>query len=105
MFQMGGVGPMFGQLGHFLHFSSEAVPYAIERFSDEAQRLAGVVDRRLRDRPYLAGEYSIADIASFPWLARHERLGVDTDELPDFRRWLDAIARRPAVIRGMAPVE
>jgi GST-like protein len=104
MFQMSAVGPMLGQLGHFLFFTSESVPYAIERYSDEAQRLVEVVDRRLGDREFLAGDYSIADVACFPWLVRHERLGIDTDELPNFCRWIDAIAARPAVRRGLGPM-
>jgi len=105
MFQMGGIGPMLGQLGHFLYFTTDPAPYAVERFSNEAQRLATVVDRRLEGRDYLVGEYSIADVACFPWLARHERLGIDLDELPDLSRWLDAIATRPAVRRGLEAVE
>ena len=105
MFQMSAVGPMLGQLGHFLYFTSEPVPYAVERYSDEAQRLAIVIERRLEDRGYLTGEYSIADVASFPWFARHDRLGIDLDELPNFRRWIDAIAARPAVQRGLESVE
>jgi len=104
MFQMSAVGPVFGQLGHFLYAAPAAVPYAVERFSTEARRLAGVVDRRLAGRDYLVGDYSIADIASFPWLARHERLGIDLDELANLRRWLAVIAARPAVRRGLEPV-
>ncbi len=95
MFQMSAIGPMLGQLGHFLYFTTESVPYAVERYSDEAQRLAGVVDRRLADRDFLAGDYSIADIACFPWLARHERLGIDLDELPNLQRWIETIAYAP----------
>ncbi len=105
MFQMSAVGPMLGQLGHFLYFTSEPVPYAVERYSNEAQRLATVIDRRLEDRGYLTGEYSIADVASFPWFSRHDRLGIDLDELPNFRRWIDAIAARPAVRRGLEAME
>ena len=104
MFQMSAVGPMFGQLGHFLYFTPESVPYAVERYSNEAQRIAAVVDRRLEGRDYLVGGYSIADIASFPWLFRHGRLGIDLDELPNLSRWLDDIAARPAVQRGLAPI-
>ncbi|MEE4272934.1 MAG: glutathione S-transferase N-terminal domain-containing protein [Thermoanaerobaculales bacterium] len=103
MFQMGGIGPTLGQLGHFLYFAPEPVPAAVERFSGEAQRLAEVADGRLRGREYLADEYSVADIACYPWLARHERLGIDLDELPDLRRWLDTVGSRPAVRRAMAP--
>ena len=104
MFQMSAIGPMLGQLGHYLYSTPEPVPHAVERFSNEAQRLATVVDRRLEGRDYLAGDYSIADVASYPWLARHERLGIDLDELPNFRRWLSAITARPAVQRGLEPV-
>jgi len=104
MFQMSAVGPMLGQLGHFLYNASETVPYAVERYSNEAQRLAEVVDRRLVGRDYLVGNYSIADVACYPWLARHERLGIDLDNLPNLSRWLDAIAARPPVQRGLEPV-
>ncbi len=105
MFQKAAVGPIFGQLGHFLFAAPEPAPYAIERFANEVERLAGVLDRRLRGRPYLADEYSIADIASYPWLARHERLGLDLDELPELERWLDTIAARPAVRRALMPFD
>jgi len=104
MFQMSAIGPIYGQLGHFLYFTPESVPYAVERYSNEAQRLAAVVDRRLAGRDFLAGEYSVADIASFPWLVRHERLGIDLEELPNLSRWLDDIAARPAVRRGLEPL-
>ena len=104
MFQMGGIGPILGQLGHFLYFTPEPAPYAVERFSKEAQRLATVIDRRLEGRDYLVGDYSIADVASFPWLSRHERLGIDLDELPHLNRWLETIGARPAVKRGLEPV-
>jgi GST-like protein len=103
MFQMSGIGPIYGQLGHFLYFTSEPVPAAVERFSDEAQRLATVVDRRLEGRDYLVGDYSIADVACFPWLARNERLGIDLDELGNLRGWLDTIAARPEVRRALEP--
>jgi len=101
MWQMGGVGPMFGQAHHFRRFAKEKVPYAIDRYTSEARRLYGVLDRRLGEAEYMAGEYSIADIATFPWCARHEWQGVDLDEFPEVRRWYDAIAARPAVERGM----
>ena len=104
MFQMSAVGPMLGQLGHFLYFTPEPQAYSVERYSDEAQRLAEVVNRRLEDRDFLAGGYSIADVACFPWLARHERLGIDLDELPNFRRWIETITARPAVQRGLVSV-
>jgi GST-like protein len=102
MFQMGGVGPMFGQAHHFLRAAPEQVPYGIKRYTDEARRLYGVLDRRLAESAFLADEYSIADIATFPWIARHEWHKVDLAEFPNVKRWYDTIGRRPAVVRGMA---
>ncbi|HEX5611510.1 MAG TPA: glutathione S-transferase N-terminal domain-containing protein [Burkholderiales bacterium] len=102
MFQMGGVGPMFGQTHHFLRTAREQVPYAIERYSRETRRLYGVLDRRLGEAPFLAGEYSIADMATYPWVARHEWHKVDLADFPQVKRWFDAIGARPAVARGMA---
>jgi len=100
MFQMGGVGPMFGQANFFFRLQ-EKVPYAIERFRKEALRLYGVLDKELGQRPYLAGEYSIADIATYPWVWRHEVHEVKLETFPNVKRWFDAIAARPAVKRGM----
>lgn len=102
MWQMGGLGPMSGQAGHFGQYAPEKIPYAIERYTKEVRRLYGVMDKRLADRPYLAGEYSIADIASFPWAILHDRYGIALDELPNFKRWLEAMRGRPAVERGLA---
>ena len=102
MFQMGGVGPMFGQAHHFLRFATEQHPYAIKRYSDETARLYGVLDRRLGEAEFLAGKYSIADIATFPWVARNEWHRIDLADYPNVRRWHDAIAARPAVQRGMS---
>ncbi|MFN7085166.1 MAG: glutathione S-transferase N-terminal domain-containing protein [Burkholderiales bacterium] len=101
MFQMGGVGPMFGQAHHFLRAAREMVPYAIERYVAETRRLYGVLNDRLAHRDYLADEYSIADIATYPWVARHEWHKTDLDEFPHVKRWFDAISARPAVRRGM----
>ena len=101
MFQMGGVGPMFGQTHHFLRAAKEPVPYAIERYSKETQRLYGVLDERLKDREYLAEGYSIADIATYPWVARHEWHKTDLNDFPGVKRWFDAISARPAVKKGM----
>ena len=101
MFQMGGVGPMFGQANFFFRLQ-EKVPYAIERFRKEALRLYNVLDKELGQREYLAGEYSIADIATYPWVWRHEVHQVKLEEFPNVKRWFDAIAARPAVKRGMA---
>jgi GST-like protein len=100
MFQMGGVGPMFGQANYFYRLE-EKVPFAIERFHKEALRLYGVLEKALRERPYLAGEYSIADIATYPWVWRHEMHHVKLEEFPHVKRWYDAISDRPAVQRGM----
>ena len=102
MFQMGGVGPMFGQAHHFLRAAPEQVPYGIKRYTDETRRLYGVLDKRLGEAPFLAGEYSIADMATFPWVARHEWHKVALADFPNVKRWYDTIALRPAVVRGMA---
>jgi GST-like protein len=101
MFQMGGVGPMFGQVHHFVRSAPEPVPYAIERYSRETRRLYAVLDSHLAHQQYLAGDYSIADIATFPWVARHEWHKVDLADFPHVKRWFDAIGSRPAVQRGM----
>ena len=103
MFQMGGVGPMFGQAHHFIRFAKEKVPYAIDRYRSETRRLYGVMDKRLGENAYLAGgDYTIADIATFPWVARHDYHEVALAEFPNVERWFKAIGARPAVIRGMA---
>ena len=102
MFQMGGVGPMFGQVHHFLRAAKEPVPYAIERYTKETRRLYGVLDARLADREYLADEYSIADIATYPWVARYEWHKTRLEDYPNVKRWYDAIGARPAVQKGMA---
>jgi len=103
MFQMGGVGPMLGQNHHFRAYAPEKIPYAIDRYTNEAKRLYGVLDRRLGETPFLAGSaYSIADMATFPWLRSHERQGVALETLPNVKRWFDEIAARPAVERGLA---
>jgi GST-like protein len=102
MFQMGGVGPMFGQAHHFLRSAAEKVPYGIERYKKETRRLYGVLDRHLKDVPYLAAEYSIADIATYPWVARFEWHQVDLGDFPNVKRWFDAVGARPAVVKGMA---
>jgi len=102
MLQMGSIGPMLGQAHHFLRFAPEVIPYAIDRYSKEAIRLYGVLNGHLRTRDWLAGDaYSIADIATFPWIARHEWQGIDLARYPEVKRWFDAIAARPAVRRGL----
>jgi GST-like protein len=100
MWQMGGLGPMSGQANHFNSYAPVDLPYAKKRYSDEVNRLYGVMDRRLSDRPYLAGEYSIADMASYPWVALWKRMGQSMDEFANLRRWIEAIRSRPAVDRA-----
>ena len=100
MFQMGGVGPMFGQANYFYRLK-EKVPYAIERFHKEARRLYNVLDQELARKEYLAGEYSIADIATYPWVWRHEIHQVKLEEYPNVKHWYETISERPAVKRGM----
>ena len=102
MFQMGGVGPMFGQSNHFSHYAIEKIPYAIDRYVSESNRLYGVMDRHLANSEYLAGEeYSIADIATHPWAQGFERRGVDENDYPNVKRWVKLIHERPAVKRGI----
>jgi len=103
MFQMGGVGPMMGQANVFFRYAPEKIPYAIERYQREARRLFEVMERQLKDTPYIAGsEYSIADIALWCWVAGYEWSGVDIDGLPGLKRWLDLVGARPAVQKGRA---
>lgn len=99
MLQMGTVGPMLGQAHHFRQYAPERIPYAVDRYTREAGRIYGVIDRRLADEEYLAGDYSIADIAVWPWLLG-ERQGQDFADYPNLKRWRDAVKARPAVIRG-----
>ncbi|MEI7446168.1 MAG: glutathione binding-like protein [Burkholderiales bacterium] len=102
MFQMGGVGPMLGQAGHFRVFAKEKVPYAIDRYTEEANRLYGVLDKRLATNDYVAGKaYTIADIAIWPWLRNPKNHGVDIDRYPNVKAWFEAIGNRPAVQRGI----
>jgi len=97
--QMGGLGPMAGQIGHFNVHAPERVPYAIERYTCETQRLYGVLDRRLADREFVAGEYSIADMACFPWIVPHRAHGQDLHRFAHLKRWFETIAARPAIVR------
>jgi GSH-dependent disulfide-bond oxidoreductase len=106
MFQMGGVGPMLGQAHHFRIYAPEKIPYAIDRYTNEARRLYGVMNRRLAHTKYIAGpEYSIADIAIFPWLRSWKNQGIDWADYPHLRGWFDEIAARPAVKRGVAVLD
>ncbi|TMH45245.1 MAG: glutathione S-transferase family protein [Betaproteobacteria bacterium] len=102
MFQMGGVGPMFGQAHHFMRAKKDEIPYGSERYGKEAKRLYGVMDAHLGAHEHFADEYSIADIAIYPWVARHEWHRVELAEFPHVKRWYDAVGARPAVQRGMA---
>jgi len=101
MFQMGSIGPMFGQANHFRAYAPEKIPYAIDRYTNEASRLYGIMDRRLADHAYVAGDYSIADIAIFPWMRYGDRRGVNVEEFPNVKRWFESIDARPAVKRGL----
>jgi len=103
MFQMGGLGPMLGQAHHFRIYAPEKIEYAVNRYSNEAKRLYGVLDKQLSKTAYLAGdEYTIADIASFPWTRSWKNQGIELSEYPNVQRWFDAISERPAVQRGVA---
>lgn len=103
--QVGGLGPMSGQALHFRKYATTKVPYGIERYTDEVVRLFKVLDKRLHGRDYIAGAYSIADIACFPWIRRHDDLGQDLADYPNIRSWFERIAARPAVVRGLAAGE
>jgi GSH-dependent disulfide-bond oxidoreductase len=103
VWQVANVGPVFGHYNHFNRYAQEKVPYAISRFGDEAHRLFRILDERLRARQFVAGDYSIADIALFGWMRNWDRRGIDIAEFPEVKRWHDALAARPAVVRGLAP--
>jgi GST-like protein len=99
--QMGGLGPMAGQNHHFVQYAPEKIPYAIDRYVNETNRLYGVLDGRLADRPFVAGQaYSIADMASYPWIVPHERQGQNLADFPNLKRWFQAIAARPATVKA-----
>lgn len=105
MWQMGGQGPMLGQAGHFRNYAPEKIPYGIERYSNEARRLYRVLDTRLADRDYVAGDYSIADMACWPWIRFREHHGIDLADFPHVERWYRLIEARPAVIRLLPDFE
>ncbi|MBD2090497.1 glutathione S-transferase N-terminal domain-containing protein [Microcoleus sp. FACHB-1515] len=102
MLQMGSIGPMFGQLNHFKKFAPEKISYAINRYETETYRLYGVLDKQLQTQEYICGDYSIADIAIYPWVAVYDFQGLTLDNHPNLKRWTESIAQRPAVQRGMA---
>ncbi|MET3790729.1 glutathione S-transferase family protein [Aquamicrobium terrae] len=99
--QMGGLGPMAGQAHHFRQYAPEQIQYGIDRYTNEVNRLYGVMDKRLADRDYLAGDYSIADMAAFPWVRPYRNQGQDLEDFPNLKRWFDTIAARPAVQKAV----
>jgi len=103
--QMGGLGPMLGQNHHFTQYAPEKIPYAINRYLKETERLYGVLDKQLGDRAYIAGDYSIADMAAYPWIVPHERQQIDLAAFPNVKRWFESIQLRPAVVRAYAKAE
>ena len=98
--QMGGLGPMLGQNHHFARYAPEKIPYAIDRYVKETNRLYGVLNRRLADRPFVGGDYSIADIAAYPWIVPYEAQGQKLEDFPHLKRWFEAIRDRPATLRA-----
>jgi len=102
MWQMGGLGPMIGQSGHFKFYAPEEIPYAKDRYWNEMLRLYGVLDKQLEGREFIAGDYSIADMASWPWIITYKRQGVDLDAFPNVKRWYKGLQQRPALRRGYA---
>ena len=105
MWQMGGLGPMAGQNHHFSQYAPEKIPYAIDRYVKETNRLYGVLDRRLAGRDFIAGDYSIADMAAYPWIVPHERQGQNLDDFPNLKGWFERIRDRPATIAAYAKGE
>lgn len=102
MLQMASVGPMFGQLNHFKKFAPEKLPYAIARYEKETLRLYSVLDKQLQDHEFICGDYSIADVATYPWVSIYEFQGLTLDNHPNLQRWVETVGQRPAVQRGMA---
>jgi GST-like protein len=100
MWQMGGLGPMLGQAHHFRHYAPEKIQYGVDRYTNEANRLYGVLNKRLADRPFVAGDYSIADMACWPWIVPHEMQGQRLEDFPHLRRWFETLRARPAVQKG-----
>lgn len=101
MWQMGGLGPMLGQHGHFKLYAPEKIPYAIDRYRTETERLYAVLDKQLADNIYVAGDYSIADMAIFPWVRTYKRQEIDLEKFPNVRRWYDLLKQRPALRKGL----
>jgi len=105
MFQMGGVGPMLGQAHHFRQYAPEKIPYAIDRYTNEATRLYRVLNQRLGEAEYVAGDYSIADMAIYPWIVPHDNQGQNLADYPHLQRWFEALRSRPAIQRGLAVLQ
>ncbi len=105
MWQMGGFGPMLGQNHHFSQYAPEKVPYAIERYRKETERLYGVLDQQLQGRRFVAGEYSVADMAIYPWVVPHEKQGIDLEEFPALKAWFARLGARPAVVEAYRKAE
>jgi GST-like protein len=103
--QMGGLGPMAGQNHHFVQYAPERIPYAMDRYINETNRLYGVLNKRLADRDFVAGEYSIADMACYPWVFPHERQKQNINDFPNLKRWFEAIKARPATVRAYARIK
>ncbi|MGY6644242.1 MAG: glutathione binding-like protein [Salinarimonas sp.] len=103
--QMGGLGPMAGQNHHFSQYAPEKIPYAVDRYVNETNRLYGVMNKRLADRAFLAGDYSIADMAAYPWVVPHERQGQNLDDFPHLKRWFEEIRNRPGTVAAYAKVK
>jgi GST-like protein len=101
MWQMGGLGPMSGQANHFRNYAAEKIQYGIDRYTNEVNRLYGVLDKRLSGREFICGDFSIADCASWPWLLSHDRIGQNLAEFPNLKRWYDSLKERPSVRRGI----
>ena len=102
MFQMANVGPMFGQLGHFRRAAPEKIPYGINRYEKESYRILGVLDKHFAENEFLAGDYSIADIATYPWVLGYEYMEISLDSYPNVLKWIDTLKQRPPVQKGMA---
>ena len=103
--QVGGLGPMLGQNHHFNQAAPEKIPYAIQRYLKEAERLYGVLDKQLHDREYITGDYSIADMAAYPWTVPHQKQAIDLDRFPNVKRWFETMQSRPAVVLAYAKAE
>lgn len=101
LFENSKIGPTLGNTKHFMYHAPEEVPYAVKRFNNEAKRIFSILEKQLEENPFLAGDYSIADIATFPWVKEYERYGIETDHIPNLSQWLEKINKRKAVVKGL----